>query len=675
MRKLMITCCLLFGGLWLHAQEENIWVFGLRAGLDFNGSAPVTFSTAMPVIISEGCANVCNASGQLLFATDGFKVLDRNYNIMPNGNGLITDIPVIPLDIMTSCSQGTLIVPMPDNSHKYYVFSLTPFELNQNKGRLYYSVVDMNGNGGMGDVEPGQKGILLDTVLTEHISGVAGDNCNAWVVVASSQAPQFKSFEISNAGVSSIPVISAFTGLPPAEPGRINIAPNRKKLAIGNLSNLELYDFDTATGLLSGKLILDTFIGNYGVCFSPDNSKLYANAGLNSIVQYDLSAGTTGSIIASRNILVPSAAISDIKRGPDGKVYWIQNDSTVGRINAPDLYGAACMPNPNTLLLPGTTMTNNGFPNVVPTFLQDTSYTTKDTFFCSYQDSFLLYSPLAAAAYLWEDGSTAARHTITNAGTYWVRSNSFCHYRVDTFKVEKIIIAPDLGPDTTLCTAAVYVLDAEVTGSAAYLWQDGSSDNTYAVNRSGTYWVSVSKGGCIKNDTVTVTINDDRPDLGQDINLCKGEPVNVSLIVQVPAGSSVTWSTGNTGPSVLVTDTGTVWVTVTHQHCIYRDSLHIGIATCTCMPQMPTAFSPNGDALNDSYQPLITGDCPITQYSLNIYNRYGQRVYQSVTEKQDWDGTINGSPADVGVYMYQLHFIGGTREIEYTRKGDLTLIR
>lgn len=437
MRKLFIACCIILSCLSLHAQQENIWIFGNNAALDFNGGSLVAFSTGMPFTIDEGCANVCDNNGQLLFVTDGYKVVDRNYNIMPNGNGLITDIPM-PLNMMSSSSQGALIIPVPDNPHKYYIFSLTPNELNQNMGRLYYSVVNMSSNGGLGDVEPGQKGILLDSFLTEHMSGVVGDHCNVWVVVASRLIPQFKSFEINSAGINTTPVLSNFSGPVPTEPGRIGISPSRKKLSIGNANDLELYDFSPASGILSNQIILDNFIGSYGVCFSPNSSKLYATAGLTSVVQYDLSSGAAASIIASKNILVPSTQLTDIKLGPDGKVYWMQTNSTMGRVNMPDLYGAACIPNLNAVTLPSNALMIGGLPNVVPVIKRDTIHNSQRSQPPCFTDNITLVATndTTGWGYIWNHGILGREATITGSGTYWVSYHEPpCTYHVDTFHV------------------------------------------------------------------------------------------------------------------------------------------------------------------------------------------------------------------------------------------------
>src|SRR5690606_23628606 len=160
-------------------QEENIWVFGDYAGLDFNNGAPVPIQTAIEGF-GEANASIADENGQLLFYTEGTIVWDRMGNVMPNGNDLIGS-SLSSYTITSSTCQGALIVPMPNNKGKYYVFSLTAIESGMD--HLYYSVVDMDLNGGLGDVVPGQQGILIDSSLSEKMTAVVGDRCNVWLLV------------------------------------------------------------------------------------------------------------------------------------------------------------------------------------------------------------------------------------------------------------------------------------------------------------------------------------------------------------------------------------------------------------------------------------------------------------------------------------------------------------
>jgi gliding motility-associated-like protein len=449
-RIVVLLLCLLFiSEEQGYAQQENVWIFGRKAGLDFNSSPAVPIQSEITGF-GEGSASVCDNTGQLLFYTDGDTLWTRNHIPMPNGmniTGLDSDSGY---SATSSTSQGALIVPMPDSSNKYYLFSLSAWEQGPNLGRLYYSVVNMDLNGGFGDVEPNRRGILVDSNLSEHMTGVVGDECNVWVIVVprfnSGQGNQFKSFEITPSGLNTTPVISTLPGLFTGYLvfGRMNVAPNRKKLAIArsnafvNIGSLELYDFNAATGQLSNTMTLDPNYGAcYGVCFSPDNLKLYVNASANNISQYDLSSNNATTIINSKT-LICNASFTDIKRAPDGKIYFIANETTgkLGAINLPNIIGMACQPNLNAIQLLSGTVVHGGFPNVVPVFKRDSLFKAETVTAGCFAGSVTLIENSNGWNHIWDDGSTGTQRSVTAPGNYWVQYYTApCVFHTDTFKV------------------------------------------------------------------------------------------------------------------------------------------------------------------------------------------------------------------------------------------------
>jgi gliding motility-associated-like protein len=86
---------------------------------------------------------------------------------------------------------------------------------------------------------------------------------------------------------------------------------------------------------------------------------------------------------------------------------------------------------------------------------------------------------------------------------------------------------------------------------------------------------------------------------------------------------------------------------------------------------IPDAFSPNGDGTNDTFQVNATG---IFNYSLKVYNRWGELVYESTNPETGWDGTYNGEQAPTGVYFYTLYATGNFGK-PISREGTVQLIR
>ncbi|WP_162903278.1 T9SS type B sorting domain-containing protein [Taibaiella koreensis] len=120
---------------------------------------------------------------------------------------------------------------------------------------------------------------------------------------------------------------------------------------------------------------------------------------------------------------------------------------------------------------------------------------------------------------------------------------------------------------------------------------------------------------------------------------------------------------------------GQIVLTVTSDKgCISTDSLAVDPIDC-CDVLMPSAFSPNGDGLNDIFGPVIRGECPVGGFVLDIYNRYGTRIYSGHDASKGWNGYAGGQQADVGTYMYEIRLLRGVKQTQYYRRGDVTLIR
>lgn len=88
-------------------------------------------------------------------------------------------------------------------------------------------------------------------------------------------------------------------------------------------------------------------------------------------------------------------------------------------------------------------------------------------------------------------------------------------------------------------------------------------------------------------------------------------------------------------------------------------------------PIVPTGFSPNGDGNNDLLN--VYGTLHVSEFSLDIYNRWGEQVFSSTDKTKGWDGNYKGVEAPVGVYAYSYRVIVDGKIIQ--KSGSITLIR
>lgn len=308
-----------------YTPQNRVWAFGYGGGVDFNSGSPVPFTSSMAS--NEGCASICDPTGNLLFYTNGRVVYNRTGATMPGGSSIVSFNT-------NSTSQGAIIVPVLSNANQYYIFSLEEASYSIPHCHLAYSIVDMTLDGGMGDVLSTARGIILDTFLSKHMTAVSGDGCNVWLVTHKRLNMDFVARSITTAGINP-PVTSTagtYTGTYLNIYGDMVASPDRRHIAMAVESSmpngLELYDFNPLTGVVSNRQVLDSINNCYGIEFSPDNSKLYTvRDGVGSsgtiVDQYEVSLPTTAAIISSRNTVYYGgiATLSALRLGPDGRIY------------------------------------------------------------------------------------------------------------------------------------------------------------------------------------------------------------------------------------------------------------------------------------------------------------------------------------------------------------------
>lgn len=106
--------------------------------------------------------------------------------------------------------------------------------------------------------------------------------------------------------------------------------------------------------------------------------------------------------------------------------------------------------------------------------------------------------------------------------------------------------------------------------------------------------------------------------------------------------------------------------------CLNTDTLVFDNVDKCCIFSYPDAFTPNGDGLNDGWKPICYGNTD--GYRLTIFNKWGQRVFNSSNPNERWDGTFNGTLCELGTYSYYFTAKCVNSRSE-TSKGSFILIR
>jgi gliding motility-associated-like protein len=173
----------------------------------------------------------------------------------------------------------------------------------------------------------------------------------------------------------------------------------------------------------------------------------------------------------------------------------------------------------------------------------------------------------------------------------------------------------------------------------------------------------------------------ERPDLnaGADITINAGAVVTLTASVgEDPPTGSFVWQ-----PFEQVDNFRAQTVNATPQETTQFIVFYSEPGTCTATDTVtvfvnfieavgvPSAFSPNGDGVNDELRVLGQG---IARMSFKVFNRYGQLVFETRNQIQGWDGTHNGKALNAGTFVWTLDvtFAEGATEVY---SGDVTLVR
>lgn len=173
-------------------------------------------------------------------------------------------------------------------------------------------------------------------------------------------------------------------------------------------------------------------------------------------------------------------------------------------------------------------------------------------------------------------------------------------------------------------------------------------------------------------DSVIITTLKVKPeiavDLGKDTILCGTAIIVLKTGV---SGANYLWQDGSTDSTYLVTSSGHYWVEVTKNGCTVRDTKDI--TDCASVIWFPNVFTPNQDGINDYFHPKGMG---VYTFNMEIFNRWGERVFETNDINVGWDGRFLGAEASDGVYVYIATF-----EMKYSpgqiqsAHGSITLLR
>lgn len=297
-----------------------------------------------------------------------------------------------------------------------------------------------------------------------------------------------------------------------------------------------------------------------------------------------------------------------------------------------------------------------------------------DTSSCD--SSIILQSGLNSQMYLWSTADTSPEITVNSSGTYWLAvDNQYCIMR-DTITVlfyPPVDIA--INSDTSICDVPI-VLTAGGSGTS-FLWSTGETTQIIIASPSSAtiYFVTATDdNGCTADANVTVTLN---PKPGAFVTGNEIIFLGDSVTLAASGGNIYQWNNGMNSSLITVVPGETTEYCVTVMdtnisNCSDTACITINTENPPCGSIfIASVFSPNDDGINDML--MVRGKC-IAELSLSIYDRWGNKVFETNDAGMGWDGTFHGKPLSAAVFVYFLRVVRNNGVI-YADHGNITLIR
>lgn len=675
-------------------KHTNTWYFGKKTGLNFNQDPPQVLHNGQANSI-EGTASISDNNGNLLFYTNGNIIINKDHLVMKNGNGIMGNV---------SSTCNTVIVPVPESNGIYFLFTVGAAGYDFQGFR--YSKIDMTRENGLGEVV--MKNAFIEEDAYEKLAAVR--HCNkkdVWIVMRKWDSDEYHSYLVTASGVSASPIISN-TGLIVGgyfnnSLGTLKFSPDGSKLAaIHSFENdaVELMDFDNTTGLLSNPITFKpntvpaagSYMGIYGAEFSPNGQLLYVSANISLsassvLYQFDITSMNASTIISTKQVISQTNPWQGgaLQAGPDQKIYLTMwKDSSLSVIEDPDVYGSGCNFQYHKILISRTEIEPLQYG--LPTFIagdMDERYTPFDFSTVSncttFDVSFTMNKTIGVDSVRWDFGDGYQSTSFAPAHSYAAGSNyqvTLTIYKIDCSGTFEIITHPVslAGPsgnnflpaDTSLCQLKDFVISTGVAAQS-YLWSTGVTGTSITISNPGEYWLDVIKNGCVLRDSFRIDLNEPiSVNIGRDTNVC----VNKPIILDAAVNGTYLWNTGALSNTIEITKPGLYWIKVTNTDgCTAADSIMVNWGDCEIF--IPSAFSPNGDGINDGFS--MSNGINTEPFMMNIYNRYGQVVFASKDPLTKWNGKFKGKNLPMGLYPWVIVYRknGFTK----TEKGTVLLIR
>jgi gliding motility-associated-like protein len=273
----------------------------------------------------------------------------------------------------------------------------------------------------------------------------------------------------------------------------------------------------------------------------------------------------------------------------------------------------------------------------------------------------------------WNIAEMGSSIEVDEAGSYQVSVEFGSCTIEDQIEVE-MISDPGVGIDDQLiCPNDNFTLN--IQESVDQLWLNGNEiSNNHTIQSAGQFNLDYAVDVCSFSTNFQIDNYQDTLSLKTNYEFCEDDTIEISVDPLI----NPHWSDGSTDSTFTVTETGEYQLNFEMIGCEFSRTLFVEpTIECPCDEPVfvPNAFTPDSDGINDFFKPVIF--CPLSDYELRVFNRWGEVVFYSSDPQRVWDGSHKNGDYYVenGVYQYVLQ-IKRIIEVEdevYT--GHITIFR
>jgi len=640
----------------------------------------VTTNTTLPVITSASSSGAinCGSGSSTLTAISAGNVLTWNGGALVNATNPSTvstagNYTVTSTTAVNGCSTSTVIT----------VIATSP---NVTAGAaLVLNCSVLNGTINVTSITPGVTYAWSPAVVSGGTTNIATVNtAGTYSCVVTETATA-----CTNTGVVTV---TSNTTAPV-----ITSAVSNSVMICGLVNNTT-----TLTAISAGNAL----VWNGGVLVNAPNPSIVSSAGIYTVTATNASNGclSTATVAAISNTLAPiiTTVVSS------GSITCINNSATLTATSAGNTLvwsgtGIVSPLNPAVVNAAGTYTVMAINPSngcTVTTTMAVTTNTTLPVITSSSATGTITCTSLLSTltgisignTLTWNGGALANAtnpSTVNASGTYTLTSTNVANGCVTntTVSVNSNITLPTLtagSPPTISCiTNTAQVTGSSLTAGVTYSWSGagitaGATTSSATVNAAGVYSLTVtsSSTGCSNTTTVLVSASPSpTASVSSDVTIFSG----ASTTLTAGGGGTYVWNNGPTTSSQVVSpkETTNYCVTVTDGAGCTNQKCVLVTVELSCYTndeyETPTAFTPNNDGMNDQFSLQGWDECT-TSFFITVYDRWGEKIFESEDVNFNWDGTYKGKALGSAVFVYYIKAdilkVGAIN-----KKGNITLIR